>query len=83
MFENTVHFRLLDSTGAEIAEGFATAESRDVGQFGPFRGELNFLSETDQQGTLEVFWLSAEDGSEVDKLTIPVIITSSPEFIKA
>lgn len=82
VFENTVHFRLLDESGSEIAKGFATADARDVGQFGAFRGELNFVSETDQAGTLEIFQISAEDGSEIDKLSIPVVITTTPEFIK-
>jgi hypothetical protein len=82
VFENTVNFRLRDAAGKELAVGFATADSKDVGQFGDFRGELNFISETDQQGTLEVFWLSPQDGSEIDKLTIPVTITKTAEFIK-
>jgi hypothetical protein len=82
VFENTVNFRLLDASGKEIAEGFATADSPDVGQFGSFRGELNFISETDQKGTLEVYWLSPQDGSETDKLTVPVVITKTAEFIK-
>lgn len=82
VFENTVNFRLLDAQGEEIAEGFATADSREVGQFGAFRGELHFISETDQQGILEVYQISANDGTEIDKLTIPVVITTTPEFIK-
>lgn len=81
-FENTVNFRLLDASGEEIAEGFAAAESRTVGEFGRFRGELTFVSEVDQQGTLEVFQISAENGSEIDRLTVPLTITKTAEFIK-
>src|SRR5687768_3036975 len=64
VFENTVNFRLLDEEGKELAEGFATADSPDIGQFGTFRGELNYISAVDQRGTVEIFWLSPENGTE-------------------
>ena len=82
VFENVVNYRLVDANGKELAEGFATADAPDIGQFGAFRGELNYVSNTDQKGTVEIFWYSAKDGSEVDKVTIPVTITKTPEFIK-
>ncbi|MBP9772044.1 MAG: Gmad2 immunoglobulin-like domain-containing protein [Candidatus Pacebacteria bacterium] len=82
VFENVVNYRLVDANGNELIEGFATADAPDIGQFGVFRGELNYVSNVDQKGTVEIFWYSAKDGSEVDKVTIPVTITKTPEFIK-
>ena len=67
----------VDANGKELAEGFATADAPDIGQFGAFRGELNYVSNADQKGTVEIFWYSAKDGSEVDKVTIPVTITKT------
>ncbi len=82
VFENVVNYRLVDANGKELAEGFTSADAPDIGQFGAFRGELNYASNVDQKGTVEIFWYSAKDGSEVDKVTIPVTITKTPEFIK-
>lgn len=82
VFENVVNYRLVAENGVELAEGFTTADALDIGQFGPFRGELMYAAETDGRGTVEVFWYSAKDGSEVDKVIIPVFYTKTPEFIK-
>jgi hypothetical protein len=82
VFENIVNVRLLDANGKELAKGSATADAPDVGKFGAFRAELTYVSAIDQKGTVEIFWYSAKDGSEVDKVTIPVTITKTPDFIK-
>lgn len=82
VFENSVSYRLLDSKGGIIAEGFTTANSPDIGQFGPFRAELVYQAENDGAGTIEVFWYSAKDGTPADVVTIPVTYTRTPEFIK-
>lgn len=93
IYEDTIHtvnFRLLDAAGKELATGYAVSKSispdgnfgLDFGHFRPFRGELAFVSETDQQGTLEIYRLVREDYSEADKVIIPVMITKTPEFIK-
>lgn len=72
VFENTVNVRLRDEDGRVLAETFATAEATDVGQFGPFAISLNYEQPTGKTGELEVFWFSPRDGSETDKVTIPV-----------
>jgi hypothetical protein len=85
IYEGTVHtvnFRLLNAEGKELSVGYATSDSLNFGQFGSFRGELNFVSEIDQQGTLEIYRLVKEDNSEIDKIILPVMITKTPEFIK-
>lgn len=82
VFENVVNYRLVGNDGKILAEGYAMADAPDIGQFGPFRGELMYASETDGEGVVEVFVYSAKDGSEIDKVTIPVTYTKTPEFIK-
>lgn len=82
VFENTVNYRLRDANGNEIAKGFATANARDVGQFGPFRAELTYFSAVDGAGFVDIYSISAMDGTEIDKIILPVMITKTPEFIK-
>lgn len=71
-FENNVAIRLLDSNGNILIETFTTANAPDMGQFGPFEKSINFSTD-DTSGKLEVFQYSAKDGSEIDKVEIPVI----------
>lgn len=72
VFENVVSIRVLDSLGNILNETSALANAPDVGQFGSFEKILNFQT-NDSSGTVEVFQYSAKDGSEVDKVTIPVL----------
>lgn len=72
VFENVVNLRLKDANGQTLVESTATAASPDVGQFGPFTASLTFTATPGTTGTLEVFTTSAKDGSEVDKVTLPV-----------
>jgi cytoskeletal protein RodZ len=71
VFENSLNYRLSDSRGNVLAEGFTTAEAPDIGQFGPYRVMVNFETE-DRNGRLEVFSLSPRDGSEINKVTLPL-----------
>lgn len=72
VFENQFAYRLTDGNGTELVEGIATADAPDIGQFGEFTITANYAEPTTATGTLEVFQYSAMDGSEVDKVTIPV-----------
>jgi hypothetical protein len=81
VFENTVNYRLRDASGKEIAEGFITADAPDIDQFGPFRAELTYLSTVEGAGFIDIFSLSAMDGSEINMVSIPVTFTKTPEFI--
>ena len=74
VFENTVIIRLRDEDGRVLAETFTTAQSADVGLFGPLELSLAFDKPTGSQGTLEVFWESPADGSETDIVSIPVYL---------
>lgn len=70
-FESTVNIRLLDSSGIVLTETVATANAPDAGQFGPFEKTLTYQT-NDLSGELQVFQYSAKDGSEIDKVTIPL-----------
>jgi hypothetical protein len=70
-FENTVNIRIKDANGEILAETFATADG-DLGRFGEFSTAINFDATTANKGTLEVFQISAEDGSERDQVVIPI-----------
>lgn len=71
-FESNVAIRLSDSEGIILTETFTLANSPDAGQFGPFEKELIFQTDS-ETGILEVFQYSAKDGSEIDKVTVPVL----------
>lgn len=71
-FESNVAIRLSDSAGNLLTETFTLANAPDAGQFGPFEKELIFQTDS-ETGTLEVFQYSAKDGSEIDKVTIPLL----------
>lgn len=71
VFEATVSFRLKDAAGNVLAEGFATAAEGAPGR-GDFEGELAFKPDGSGQGQLEVFEESMKDGSDLNKVIIPV-----------
>jgi len=72
VFESVVSIRLTDSEGNILSQATAMANSSDAGQFGPFEKELKFQTIA-TEGILEVYQSSAKDGSEIDKVTIPVL----------
>ena len=71
-FESNVNIRLTDAEGNLLVETSTIAKASDAGQFGPFEKVINFKTQS-ENGTLEVFQYSAKDGSEIDKVTIPLI----------
>ena len=72
VFENTLQVRLLDSEGEVLVERTVMADAPDIGQFGPYRVELYYPEVTGEAGTVEAFQYSARDGSEIDKVSVPV-----------
>ena len=73
VFEATVSMRILDENGEELATAFTTAKC-GTGCWGAFVGEISFEVDHEQPGTLEVFESSAEDGSDIHKVSIPVTL---------
>jgi hypothetical protein len=73
VFEGTVTIRIVDASDRELAAGFATATCGS-GCRGSFSTELFFFTELAQSGTVEVFEESAEDGSALHVVSIPVTL---------
>ena len=70
-FENNVRFRLKDSQGTVLVDSFTTAAG-EMGRFGSFEAEIVFNVPSAKEGVIEIFEESAEDGSEIGKIVIPV-----------
>lgn len=72
VFEDTVNIRLKEKTGEILVEDITMTQSQEIGQFGPFEKELSYPLPKTNEGVLEVFQISAKDGSEIDKVIIPI-----------
>lgn len=73
VFEATLQMRLLDAEGDRLARAFTTATC-GTGCRGDFSHDLSFTTEREQQGVVEVWWSSPEDGSRRDVVRIPVTL---------
>ncbi len=71
-FESAVDARIRDKAGKEIARESTVALVQDTGKFGPFKMDLILPQLTSPELTLEVFSISPKDGSEIDKILIPL-----------
>lgn len=71
MFEATVSFRLRDSNGNILAQGFTMA-TNGAPERGEFSAELIFDSASAGKGQIEVFEVSMKDGSDINKVIIPI-----------
>lgn len=71
-FEQNVVIRLRDGKDNELVRTAVTGTAPEIGIHGPYRAELVFDKPSTRTGTLEVFQISAKDGSEIDKVTMPV-----------
>lgn len=79
VFENMVTIRLREKlSGRVIGELSAYADAPDVGKFGPYAAGIRLTDPTLRSGTdmlLEVFQYSAKDGTEIDKVVVPLTFT--------
>jgi hypothetical protein len=73
VFEATVSLRVLDAQGREIARTFTTATC-GTGCRGDYSKSVRFSVSSEQQGTIEVFEESAEDGRAINVVRIPVTL---------
>lgn len=73
VFEANVSWRILDENGDEIANGFTTATC-GTGCWGDFTTEAEFTIDHSQEGTVEVFESSAENGEPINVVSIPVTL---------
>lgn len=75
VFENSVSYRITDGSGKTLNSGFTMADSPDMGKFGPYTITIQSLDGfTEGKMTIEVFQNSAKDGSEIDKVVVPVTL---------
>lgn len=73
VFEATVSIRIRDATGEEIARDFTTATC-GTGCRGSYSTRVKFRIDKPQQGIIEVFEQSMEDGSDLFVVRIPVAL---------
>ncbi|MEH1166863.1 Gmad2 immunoglobulin-like domain-containing protein [Micromonospora sp. CPCC 205539] len=74
VFEATVSVRVLDGTGREVATGFGTA-SCGSGCRGAYRVVVGWRTAREQRGTVEVYEVSARDGSRINTVAVPVLLS--------
>ena len=71
VFEAQVNARLKDESGLILAEtSFMTKEGQTMS---PFSTKIKFKKPSHRKGTLEIYEISAKDGAEIHKISIPVI----------
>lgn len=78
-FEGNVNIRLLDSEGEVLAERSAIGGSVDGFDF--FHTYVRFTVTEVQTGTLEVFEVSAEDGSRLTETKVPLTLLPGQRVI--
>lgn len=71
VFENQFNYRINDSKGVLLKEGIIYAKD------GKFEVKVTALKTKDTKITVEVFDESAKDGSEIDKVIIPLQLVTS------
>lgn len=76
VFEATVSVRLLDGGGRQLATAFTTATC-GTGCRGSYRLTLAYRSGAGGAGTVEVYQVSAQDGSRRDVVALPVRLAAS------
>ncbi len=73
VFEATVAIAIFDDDGQQLAATFATA-SCGSGCRGTYTAEVAFFVEERQDATIEVFEESAEDGTAINVVRVPVVL---------
>ncbi len=69
-FEGTVNIRIKDYKNHILAQ--TTIQASSGVERSPFQNSVNFDQPGSNKGTVEVFTISTKDGSEQDKVTVPV-----------
>lgn len=77
VFEATVSLRLLDASGREIATRFTTATCGS-GCRGSWSVSVPYRLSRTQSGTVEVYEVSAKDGSRQHVVNVPVMLAAAP-----
>ena len=69
-FEGTVGIRIKDANSTILAN--TSAQAANGTELSTFSKSVSYTASTTATGTVEVFSISAKDGSEQDKVVIPV-----------
>jgi hypothetical protein len=77
VFEATVSVRILDDAGNEIATRFTTATC-GTGCRGDYATTIAYSLGRQQRGTVQIYEVSARDGTPVNMVDIPVILAAAP-----
>lgn len=72
VFENTVNVDVTTLDGTPLIQQFTTANAPDVGEFGNFKQKIFYEFSSTKEGYVEVYSISAEDGSKINIVRIPV-----------
>ncbi|MEV2237451.1 Gmad2 immunoglobulin-like domain-containing protein [Micromonospora sp. NPDC049891] len=76
VFEATVSVRVLDATGRQLATTFTTATCGS-GCRGAYRVAVRYRLSREQTGTIEVYEVSADDGSRRNVVAVPVTLAAA------
>lgn len=74
-FENAFAYRVTGGDGGILAEGHSMAKG-EMGHFNPYSLRVPLKPGYTGDALLEVFQFSAKDGSEIDKVSIPIRVVS-------
>lgn len=74
VFEQVVSWRIRDSRGEELIHGFTMSTAPDLGIFGAYEAWLPVPATEDSNITLEVFESSAKDGSDINLVSVPLVL---------
>jgi hypothetical protein len=72
VFEGQFNYRLRDKDGSVLVESGITVSAQESKEYKSFEVHESYPEPKGDTGTLEVFDYSAKDGSEIDKIAIPV-----------
>ncbi|WP_328824389.1 Gmad2 immunoglobulin-like domain-containing protein [Verrucosispora sioxanthis] len=76
VFEGTVSVRVLDAAGRQLATAFTTATC-GTGCRGAYRVAVRYRLPAAQAGTIEVYEVSADDGSRTKVVAVPVTLAAA------
>jgi len=73
-FEGTTAWRVVDSARRVVASGNTTASRGTSALWGTYQVSVQLPATTSGSFTLEVYWVSPRDGSDVDVVQIPLTV---------
>ncbi len=68
---NKLKVKIKDNKGLILAEGFV--QTKNDKKMSDFSINLSYKKPSTQKGTVEVFRVAAKDGSEINKIIIPIV----------